>query len=120
MPIRWEQEEDALIVIRVNGRVTVPEYRENQATVAPIIRLQGITRLLARLDDFKGWEGSEGWEDMSFMEENDRYLKRLAIVGDEKWRDQVLMFMLAGLRPVDIQYFSLSQEQEARKWLLEG
>ena len=120
MPITWEQETDKLIVARVNGKLANSEHRVFQEAVAPILQVQGDIRLLVVLDNFKGWEAGEEWGDMSFMDANDQHLVRFAIVGDEKWRDQTLMFTLAGLRPVNIHYFSLDQEAAARKWLAEG
>ncbi len=114
------QESDEIIVARVDEKLTQSELREFQTAVAPIIQVQGNMRFLVVLDNFKGWEADEGWEDMSFMDANDQYLARFAIVGDQKWRDQILLFTLAGLRSVDIHYFSLDQEQEARMWLAEG
>ena len=72
---------------------------------------------LALLEGFTGWSSEKGWEDASFTEENDQYLKKFAIVGDEKWQDKTLMFALAGLRPVPIEFFT--DEAAARAWLAE-
>jgi hypothetical protein len=37
-----------------------------------------------------GAEG--GWGDVSFMMEQGQYIEKMAIVGDEKWRDDALAF----------------------------
>jgi hypothetical protein len=118
MPVKWEHESADLLVARINGKLTKSELGEFQLAVAPIIQASGNMQLLVMLEDFEGWEAGKGWEDTGFTDANDEYLARFAIVGDEKWRDEVLMFSLAGLRPVEIQYF-LSDE-EARGWLAEG
>jgi len=41
----------------------------------------------------------------------------LAIVGDEKWRSEALMFAAADLRKGDVAYFPPSGIDEARDWL---
>jgi len=41
----------------------------------------------------------------------------MAIVGNEKWRDDVLIFTAKGLRPTAIEFFPLSRLDEARTWL---
>lgn len=117
MPIRWEHESARMVVIHVSGKLTLSEMQKSQAAVAPIFQAQGNMRLLLLLENFEGWQAGDGWEDTSFSDANDEYLSRYAIVGDEKWRDQALMFALDGLRPVEIQYFSSGQEAAARKWL---
>ena len=118
MPVKWEHESTNLLVARITGKLAKPEIKEFQDAVAPIIQATGNMQFLVILDGFEGWEAGKGWEDTGFTDANDEYLSRFAIVGDEKWRDEVLMFSLAGLRPVEIQYF-LSDE-EARAWLAEG
>jgi hypothetical protein len=120
MPVNWEHESADLLVARINGELLKAELGEFQLAVAPIIQASGNMQLLVILEDFEGWEVGKGWEDTGFTDANDEYLSRFAIVGDEKWRDEVLMFSLAGLRPVGIQYFSSGEEAAARAWLTEG
>lgn len=117
MPIKWKSESEHLLVARVNGKLATPEFEEFQGVVEPLLQASGNFKLLVILEGFEGWEAGEGWEDTSFAEANDQFLSRFAIIGGEEWRDKVLMFSLAGLRPVDIQYFSLDNEAAARAWL---
>ena len=120
MPIKWEQESADMVAARKSGKLVHSEMKECQAAISPIIQSHGNMRLLVVLENFSGWEGNKGWDDTSFPDANDEHLARFACVGDEKWRDQMLMFVLAGLRPVDIRYFPPDQEATARKWLAEG
>jgi hypothetical protein len=115
MSISWEQETDSLLVLRISGKLIFSEFKDNQSKIEPILHAQGKMGLLAILDDFQGWDSDEGWEDMGLLNKNDKYLSRFAIVGNEEWRDEVSLFTLIGLRPVDISYFTT--EVEARKWL---
>jgi hypothetical protein len=119
MTVKWEHESEHLLVARLRGKLAKTEIEDFQAAVAPILRASGNIKFLVILEDFEGWEVGKGWEDTSFTDANDQFLSRFALVGDEKWRDKALMFSLAGLRPVDIQYFTSENEAAARAWLAE-
>jgi hypothetical protein len=41
----------------------------------------------------------------------------MAIVGDEKWRDDALAFTAKGFRPTAIEFFPASRLNEAHTWL---
>ena len=43
--------------------------------------------------------------------------ERIAIVGDERWRGEALMFAAADLRKGPVEYFTPDLEPEARAWL---
>jgi hypothetical protein len=115
MAITWEQESTDLLVAKINGELVQKEMRQFQEEIAPVIQASGKLGFLVILQEFGGWETGKGWEDTSFADANDQHLSRFALVGEEQWRDQTLMFTLAGMRPVEIQYFTA--EAEARAWL---
>ncbi|MDH3978012.1 MAG: STAS/SEC14 domain-containing protein [Gammaproteobacteria bacterium] len=115
MPIKWENESKDLLVARISGVLAESEIAEFQAAVKPIARASAKIQFLSILEDFDGWEAGKDWSDIGAVDEIDEVLSRFAIVGDEKWREKALMFSLAGLRPVEIQFFS--SEDEARSWL---
>lgn len=117
MAAQLEQESPHLVVARIQGKLSQSDLHTFQTEAAPLFKASGDMRFLVVLEDFAGWETGRGWEDASFAEENDQYLSKFAIVGEEEWRDKVLMFTLAGLRPVDIRYFN--DESAARAWLAE-
>jgi hypothetical protein len=119
MTVKWEHESEHLLVARLRGKLAKLDIEDFQVDVAPILQASGNMKFLVILEDFEGWEAGKGWEDTSFADANDQFLSRFAIVGDEKWRDKALMFSLAGLRPVDIQYFTSENEAAARAWLTE-
>ena len=118
MSVSWEQEADDLLVARISGELTLEAMAEFQQAVEPIVQAAGRIAFLVILEDFAGWAESSNWADTSFPDENDQFLSRFAIVGDEQWRDKVLMFSLAGLRPVEIEFFN--DEAAAREWVTAG
>jgi hypothetical protein len=59
--------------------------------------------------------GREEWGDVSFLMEHDGDVSKIAIVGPEKWREQVLVFTGVAIRRSPVRYFSDSDT--ARVWL---
>jgi SpoIIAA-like len=87
-----------------------------QIAKAAIAR-EGKIRALVILEGFEGWERSGDWGDVSFMMEEGQHIEKMAIVGDEKWRDDALAFTAKGFRPTAIEFFPASRINEARTWL---
>lgn len=117
MPVEYKFENNNLLVLHVSGKLGKVEHDQMQAQLGSDIQRLGEIKVLAILKAFAGWEAAEGWEDTSFSDRNDPYIKKLAIVGEGKWRDLVTLFTLKGLRPVPIEYFTEDQEDAARQWL---
>ena len=69
------------------------------------------------LEDFQGWKKGPGWDDMSFSNEHDRNIEKMAIVGPEQWRDWACAFAGKGFRSVAVEYFMPSQLERAKDWL---
>jgi hypothetical protein len=44
-------------------------------------------------------------------------VERIAIVGDDKWRADAQVFLLAGLRAAPVRYFAAGEVEQARGWL---
>ena len=68
-------------------------------------------------EGFERWERHEEWGDVSFMIGQGQHIEKMAIVGDEKWRDDALAFTAKGFRPTAIEFFGASRLNEARAWL---
>ena len=119
MPIQWEIEPGKMVVFHISGKITPSEVKILQTDVTPTIKEGTVERVLIILGNFRGWESAPGWEDTSMAEVNDQYISRIAVVGDEKWHEQAMLYLLAGLRPVEITYFSQDDEIAARLWLTE-
>ena len=110
MAIEWSVKEGNLIELVVSGQLIFEEYLNVQAKLESTVKEAGESRILVLLKDFTGWENNQGWGDSSATERTDPYIKKFAIVGDEKWRDLVEVFTLKGLRPIPIEYFSTDND----------
>jgi len=110
---------DGIITLRVSGRLTQPDLASVQDSTTETLRQQTKARILIYAEDFDGWEQGGKWEDLSFMEKNDQYMERMAIVGEKKWEDLTLLFAGKGLRHCLVEYFPPEDAAKAYAWLME-
>ncbi len=103
--------------VRLSGRLTVREFQALQALSKLSLERFGKVRILVELEDFQGWSKEPGWEDSYFLTEDTGRLSKLAFVGDEKWKDEVFMFVGKEMRSTAIEFFSQDQLAQAKAWL---
>jgi predicted ATP-grasp superfamily ATP-dependent carboligase len=51
------------------------------------------------------------------MSEHDQEIAKIAVVGEEQWRDLVCAFLAKGFRRAGIEYFLPADLAKARTWL---
>ena len=115
MAVEWKIEKDSLLVIQVSGKLGISELEQTQLETDPILTAGQNWKVLVVLQNFDGWSKEAGWEKTSLIDETDKHVDRMALAGPIEWQDQVEMFTLKGMRPLEIEYFS--SEDEARAWL---
>ena len=120
MSVEFEIENNDIAVFKISGKLQLFEFENSQRKCEELIKTVGEIKILVIADDFDGWEKTEGWGDWEFADRNDANIRKIAIVGDEKWRDLVYAFTGKGFRPVDIEYFDSGYEENARNWLVEN
>jgi hypothetical protein len=117
MSITISKESENLIVVHVKGTYTIEDENEAENAEREVIDRCGKYRVLVLAEQFSGW-GKEGdWGDLTFMYESDPYIEKMAIVAQNKWKEQILMFVGAGRRQAIIEYFLPGEAQAARDWL---
>jgi len=117
MPCEWIERESQTLRARLSGVLTGADRDEIESATKDAIGRFGSVRCLIILDDFQGWKRGEAWGDLSFQQEHDDKIERIAVVGDEQWRDDVLAYMVAPLRSTEIQYFAAHHLDQANAWL---
>ena len=117
MPAEITSVQGVVVTLRVSGRLTQKELAAVQAETAGIIASSGKIRVLVLAQDFAGWEKGGQWSDFSFQQAHDDDIARMAIVGEEQWKDLTLLFTSQGLRPFPIEYFPPARLADARAWL---
>jgi hypothetical protein len=119
MRVSIEGDSPPVITVRMSGRIGSREWRAALSDVAKLLNPQERTSVLVLADAFDGWEQGD-WDDLSFRQEYDPFIDRLAIVADEKWQDRSLMFAGKGLRRIGIEFFKPTEIEKARRWLTSG
>lgn len=107
----------SIVTLRVSAKLTEAELAAVQKDTADVIGRLGRISILILAENFDGWERGGQWGDFSFQEAHDRDIERMAIVGDEKWRDLALLFASKGLREFPVEFFPAERLAAARKWL---
>lgn len=106
-----------LISVKITGKLKKTELDQMQAIASELMKREGKIKILVILEDFLGWEKGADWEDTSFQSKHDSDIEKIAIVGDEKWRNLVFAFTGKPFRPVEIEYFTHSQLDQAHAWI---
>ncbi len=119
VPISLEEETGRVFRIEMRGILRKADLDRCQSQLAGEMSRQAPVRLLFILDAFEGWEPGDNWSDLTFYATYGDCIERIAIVGDERWRSEALMFAGADLRRAPVEYFegSSSDDGAARAWL---
>ncbi|MEC4748110.1 STAS/SEC14 domain-containing protein [Methylomicrobium sp. Wu6] len=119
MTIRLIKTLDSENWIKVSDKLTVSEFQKLQSMGELSLEWFGQFRVLIELEDFQGWSREPGWVDSFFVTEDGKRISKVAFVGDEKWKDEVFMFMGKQMRKTAIEFFPKVQLAEAKAWLCE-
>jgi hypothetical protein len=117
MPVEIIDASGKLLQLKVRGMLKKADHERLVQIAKEAIAREGKIRALIIAEGFQGWERSGDWGDVSFMMEEGQHIEKMAIVGDEKWRDDALAFTARGFRPTAIEFFAASRLNEARTWL---
>ncbi len=120
MPASIQHESGNLFRIHISGVLRQAELRDVQAVAAQEITRLGTITLLFVLEQFRGWERDADWGDLAFYVAHDKDIEKIAIVGDEKWRDHGLAFAGAGIRKGGVHFYPPAEGAKALAWLLQG
>jgi hypothetical protein len=117
MPASLHHESGNLYRVEIRGTLRKSDLDRVQESLVAQMGPIGRARLLFVLEGFTGWEPQDNWSDMSFYVRHGDSIERIAIVGDERWREEALMFVAADLRKGPVQFFPAHAAADARLWL---
>lgn len=119
MGAKIERDNSGIWVVKISGALRKEELDAVQAAGLKGMVTDEDARVLVIVeDDFRGWVGTEVWNDMTFFVQHGNRIGKIAIVGDPKWEARMLMFTGAGLRRAPVRYFAPELLAEARAWLM--
>jgi hypothetical protein len=108
---------DSVIHTLIRDIMQIADQKMLESVAMELIRKGKKVRLLAIMDNFMGWEKSEAWGDVGFMAEHGNDIVKMAIVGDEKWKEETFLFVGKGLRSTEIEFFPSSSLKQAEEWV---
>jgi hypothetical protein len=117
MPVEIIDTAGKLLQLKVRGMLKKADYDRIIQIAKEAIAREEKVRALVILEAFEGWERRGDWGDVSFMTEQGQHIEKMAIVGDEKWKDDAFAFTAKGFRATVIEFFTPSRLSEARTWL---
>jgi hypothetical protein len=117
MPIALHRESADTYRLEISGVLLRSEYRHCEAELGSALDRAGSVKLLCVLRDFDGWEPNADWSDLAFYVQHGDAIRRIAIVGNERWRSEMLMFAAADLRKGPVEFFPEGEMERARAWL---
>ena len=117
MPMTLHDEGGNVFRVEVRGRLRKADLDRGQNALAAEINRLGTVKLLFVHEGFDGWEPADNWSDLSFYVKHGDTIQRIAIVGDERWRSEALMFAGADLRKAPVEFFPGHAVADARVWL---
>ena len=115
MPFALRHEHGDTYRLDLTGRLLNADAASCEVELAQALSVAGSIRLLCVLDRFDGWDAGGG--NMNFYVKHGDAITRIAIVGDERWRGEAMMFALADLRRAPVKFFSTADMPRARDWL---
>ena len=117
MPIALRREGTAIYRLDISGVLLKADYRRCEAELRNELDRGGPAKLLCVLHDFAGWEPHADWSDLGFYVKYGDAIERIAIVGNERWRSELLMFAAADLRKAAVEFFPEGELTRAEAWL---
>ena len=117
MPIAMHHEGDNTYRLDISGVLERAEFRRCEAELSTELDRGGSARLLCVLKGFEGWQRDEDWNNLAFYVKRGDAIERIAIVGEERWRDLTMMFASADLRKAPVEFFPEQDIARARAWL---
>lgn len=117
MSMSVQHEQNNVYRLDVRGTLQKHDFQRCQDVLIKEMSRVGNIRLLFVLDAFEGWDQKDDWRDMTFYTKYGSSIDRIAIVGDERWRSETLMFAGADLRQAPVQFFPAAALGEARDWV---
>ncbi|MGR9036300.1 MAG: STAS/SEC14 domain-containing protein [Gammaproteobacteria bacterium] len=109
--------DNKVICVRIRGLMRLADQNALQGLARDLIEQGRKPRLLVVTSNFEGWEKNDGWDDVGFLMDYGDAVAKIAIVGDERWKEQAFMFSGKGLRATEIEFFPPSQSKEAELWI---
>ena len=117
MPISMMDEGGGRVTLTLSGRFTKADKEQIERTTRLLAASAGGFRILLYLREFAGWEAGAESSSLDAFLARDEKIEKIAVVGDEKWKDSVMVFLGAGYRHAQVKFFHAAAIVAANAWL---
>jgi hypothetical protein len=119
MPATLQHDQDNSYRLTISGILRRADLDDAQVPLLAGMEqsVNGKVRLLVVLAGFEGWDPHSNWHDLTFYVRHGDRVERIAIVGDDRWRELAMMFAAADLRKGPVEFFPFSEMNAAAAWL---
>jgi SpoIIAA-like len=108
-----------VIGFRLSGKLHDEDYKSFVPAIDAAVAGEGRIRLLAKFEDFHGWDLHAAWDDFRFGIRHYRSFDRIAMVGDRKW-EKWMVTLCKPFTKAKVKYFDASDVDAAWNWIGEG
>ncbi|HTM07843.1 MAG TPA: STAS/SEC14 domain-containing protein [Verrucomicrobiae bacterium] len=106
-----------IVTAKITGELSKADVAQIQNIARAAIQRCGKISALLFFDQFRGWKTEPGWGDLTFLNEHDKNIEKIAIVGETRWKDDISAFLAKGFRHAAVYFFLPSEPYKARQWL---
>ena len=106
-----------IVSAKLIGELSVADVGRMQALAIEAIKRSGKIKGMLILENFLGWKREPDWGDVTFLTEHGKDIAKIAVVGEEQWRDPFYAFLAKGFRDAAVEYFLPGDLAAARAWL---
>jgi len=117
MPFTIIDSSGPIVSGKLAGELSFSDVSRIQALAVEAIKRSGKIKGLLILENFLGWKREPDWGDVTFLTEHGKDIAKIAVVGEEKWRDLFYAFLAKGFRESAVEYFLPGDLAGARAWL---
>jgi hypothetical protein len=110
--------DDGVHTVIVRGELSEEVIRRLEVSGGKAIDEAGTVKVLWDLEQFQGWVKEPGAGNLDFLLKYDSQIEKIAVVGESQWEEDAMLFLGAGHRKAEVQYFQAGSMHEAREWLL--
>jgi hypothetical protein len=108
-----------VMYIKISGVLKLADQRSLQTAGIKLIEQGKKLKLFVTVQDFQGWEKGVDWGDVDFFVTHSNDIVKIAVVGDERWKEEVFAFLGKGLRSTEIEFFGPSSMDKAQDWIVQ-
>ena len=96
-----------IVRAKISGELSRAEVNQIQTAALEGIRRYGKISALFILENFQGWKREGNWGDITFLTAHDQDIAKIAMVGEEQWRDLIYAFLAKGFRQAAVGWRAL-------------